>query len=103
MKVFLSWSGDRSRLVAEALRDWLPDIINAVDPWMSTEIDKGTPSMQEIAAALKDCAFGIICVTPGNKLTPWINYEAGALSKAVGDDSARCGALATRQLSGSRV
>lgn len=93
MKVFLSWSGERSRKVAEALRDWLPDVINAVEPWMSTEIDKGTPSMQEIATALRDCAFGLICVTPGNKNTPWINYEAGALSKAVGDDPARVATL----------
>jgi hypothetical protein len=30
MDVFISWSGERSRTAAEALRGWLPKIINAI-------------------------------------------------------------------------
>ena len=42
MEVFISWSGARSRSAAEALRNWLPKIINAVEPWLSSaDIDKG--------------------------------------------------------------
>lgn len=39
--------------------------------------------MTEIENSLKDTKFGIICVTPENVDRPWLNYEAGALSKQV--------------------
>ncbi len=43
MKVFISWSGKRSRALAEAFRDWLPNDTQAIKPWMSdVDIDKGT-------------------------------------------------------------
>jgi hypothetical protein len=94
LRVFLSWSGQKSRLVAEALRDWLPDVVNAVKPWMSEEdIEKGAVGAQKIAEALKDCRYGIICLTRQNQDRPWINYEAGALSKTVGDVDTRVAPL----------
>lgn len=93
MKVFISWSGDRSRMVAEALRDWLPDVINAVEPFISTDIEKGSVGLAVIAASLDNSAFGIVCLTPENQHRPWINYEGGALSKTVGDDVGRVATL----------
>lgn len=84
MKVFLSWSGARSRSVAEALRDWIPSVIQAVELWMSAEdIDKGLRWTSAIAFELDQTRFGIICLTPENLEAPWILFEAGALSKAL--------------------
>jgi|SRR2546423_130391 len=82
MKVFISWSGERSRLVAEALRYWLPKVIQAIQPWMSSsDIEKGTRWRTDIASELEQSSIGIICLTPDNLNSTWLHFEAGALSK----------------------
>ena len=84
MKVFLSWSGGKSKHVAKALRGWLPNVIQAIDPWLSSEdMAKGSRWNAEIVAKLNETEAGIICVTPDNQEAPWLNFEAGALSKTV--------------------
>jgi TIR domain len=84
MKIFISWSGNVSRAVAVALREWLPSVLQAAEPYVSSEdIEKGARWSAEIAQQLNDTAFGIICVTKDNFGSPWINFEAGALSKSV--------------------
>jgi TIR domain len=84
MKVFISWSGAVSRDVAVALRDWLPLVIQAVRPYVSSEdIDPGVRWSGDIAVQLDATDFGILCVTRDNVTTPWLNFEAGALSKSV--------------------
>lgn len=84
MRIFVSWSGDRSKFVAEALRDWLPDVIQALEPWMSSEdIDKGSRWFSDIITQLNEVKVGIICLTPENLESAWILFEAGALSKTL--------------------
>src|SRR6266478_2391290 len=84
MKIFISWSGDRSKAVAQALRQWLPDVIQSVQPWMSAEdIDAGARWGNEVTSELLETRFGIICLTKDNQTAPWILFEAGALSKTV--------------------
>jgi hypothetical protein len=84
MFVFISWSGEKSRRVAEALRDWLPCVIHQVEPFMSSEdIYAGTRWQAEIAGQLAKSDAGIVCVTRANQRSPWLNFEAGALAKVV--------------------
>jgi len=84
MNVFISWSGERSRCVAEALRSWLKQVINVLEPWISVaDIGTGTRWRDHVAARLKASDFGIICLTPENLRSEWLLFEAGALSKAI--------------------
>ena len=84
MKVFLSWSGERSREVATALREWLPDVVQAVQPWLSaTDIQAGARWASELDLQLRESRVGIICLTPENVTAPWIIFEAGALSRSI--------------------
>ena len=84
MKVFISWAGDKSLKVAKILKDWIPCVIQDIQPYFSTEdIDKGARWSSDIAKELSDADFGILCVTKDNLESQWLNFEAGALSKAL--------------------
>ena len=84
MRVFISWSGQVSKSVALALREWLPDVIQQIDPFVSSEdIRKGNRWSLDLAGELTSVQYGIICLTRDNLLSPWVNFEAGALSKAL--------------------
>lgn len=84
MKVFLSWSGEHSHKIAVVLRDWLPSVIQSIEPYVSSEdIDKGARWSTDIAKELESSGYGILCVTRDNVDAPWLNFEAGALSKSV--------------------
>lgn len=84
MDVFISWSGHRSGAVAHVLRKWLPLMVNAINPWLSSEdIDKGSRWATDIASRLGTAKAGIICLTPSNVNSPWILFEAGAISRTM--------------------
>lgn len=84
MKIFLSWSGTRSKLVAELLNDWLRCVIQAARPWISSrDIDRGALWFSEISEQLSDTGIGIVCLTAENQTKPWILFEAGALAKGL--------------------
>ncbi|MCZ7381804.1 MAG: TIR domain-containing protein [Candidatus Methanoperedens sp.] len=80
-KVFLCWSGERSKKVATAFYNWLPKVIQAIKPWMSeVDIPNGARWFSEISENLKSSQLGIICLTPENLKGEWIHFETGALA-----------------------
>lgn len=81
MKIFLSWSGEKSKKIAECLKEWLEQVIQASEPWISTSIEKGKKWSKEISDKLEESKVGIICLTKDNLNAPWILFEAGAISK----------------------
>ena len=82
MKLFISWSGELSKEIAEIFRQWIPGVIQAAKPYYSPDdITKGTRWSSEIAKELDSSKIGIICLTKENLESPWIMFEAGALSK----------------------
>lgn len=84
MKVFISWSGERSKAVAHALHDLLPIVLHYVEPWLSeADIPAGDRWADAVAKELEASKFGIICLTPENMNAPWVLFEAGALAKSM--------------------
>jgi SAM-dependent methyltransferase len=92
MKIFVSWSGRRSRQIADALALWIKQVFNSEGPrlevFVSTQdIRAGAQWSEVINEALRTSTFGILCLTPENLNAPWILFESGALSKTVGEVS----------------
>lgn len=93
VKVFISWSGELSRELGEALRDWLPAVLQSVKPFFTpNDIEKGARWAKDISQELQESAVGIFCLTKENLTKPWIMFEAGALSKQL-DTSRVCPVL----------
>lgn len=84
MRVFVSWSGDHSKFIASALKEWLPFVFQGLDVWMSEQnIHAGANWNTELGKALQECKLGIICLTSESLRSRWLTFEAGALSAAI--------------------
>lgn len=84
MKIFISWSGDKSKAVAEALHPWLRRVIHQSDPWISSrDIEQGARWSDELSHQLQEACIGIIILTRENISAPWMLFEAGALAKTL--------------------
>jgi TIR domain-containing protein len=85
VKVFISWSGERSRDAAEVLHRWLRLLPGHLEPWMSAkDLVPGGRWIIQLAERLELTQAGVCVLTPENLSSPWLNYEAGAIGKAVG-------------------
>ena len=82
MKVFISWSGSRSKNIDEAVRKWIPGVLQAVRPYFSPDdVAKGARWNSEIAKELEASRLGLLILTPENLSSAWLMFEAGALAK----------------------
>jgi hypothetical protein len=86
MRVFISWSREQSRAVALVLRDWLPDVIQGIESWVSqADIRAGERWNNGLNESLRAANFGILCITRENLNQPWLLFEAGALARSFDD------------------
>ena len=85
MRIFVSWSGERSRRLALALQDWIPYVIHTIrreDIWVSDRnIEAGQAWSRVLGDVLSETRIGLICLTHENLQAPWVHFEAGALAK----------------------
>jgi hypothetical protein len=86
MRVFIMWSGERSRRVAEELHRFLDGVARGPQYFISTEdIETGVVWENIISGQLETTHFGVACLTGDNLSSPWIHFEAGAISKVSGN------------------
>jgi hypothetical protein len=84
VKVFVSWSGNLSKAVAEAMEQWIGDVIQMSSVFLSSAgIEPGEGWGSRLNEELDSTNLGIIVLTRENKDKPWILFEAGALSKGL--------------------
>ncbi|OIK85192.1 hypothetical protein ATW79_09680 [Oenococcus oeni] len=80
MKIFLSWSGDLSKHIAECFHEFLPLVLQYTEPFMSSDdIARGDDWNNKINGELNNSRIGILFITPENINSNWLNFEAGAL------------------------
>lgn len=81
MRVFIGWSGDRSRLVAGGLKSLLEYTFEGIDVFVSDYIEPGEAWGPRLQNELEQSQFGILCLTAENFAAPWLLFEAGAMAK----------------------
>ena len=79
MSLFICWSGERSGLFAEHVRDLLSNVLPESAPFLSSDIEKGTPWFDALSVALKRSRAALVCVTPDNAGSAWMHFEVGAI------------------------
>ncbi len=82
MNLFISWSGTTGHRIAIAIREFFAGVFpHAIVFLSSTDIEHGEHWPTRLAEQLGNTHFGLICVSPASQRSPWLNFEAGALSK----------------------
>src|SRR5215469_1867434 len=80
MNTFICWSQPRSKQIAEALREWLPQVLPGESFFLSSDIEKGTLWFEAIRNQLQMADAAIICLTPENVDSPWMHFEVGTIA-----------------------
>lgn len=80
MKIFISWSKDKSRQLAEETKKFISNLLgNSVEFFFSPEMYKGTRVDNQIHEELLSSDKCLVCITSENFKNPWLLYEAGVI------------------------
>jgi len=78
MKLFIAYSGETAKRLAEEIRKWLPGMLPGLQPYFAkTDIKKGSDWRDAIGKAATKAGATMLCLTQEGMNRPWINYEAG--------------------------
>lgn len=79
--IFIRRSGEKSKQIASCFYEWFCGTFN-IETWFSVKnIKIGELWEPKIQDALQRSTRGIFFITKENVFAPWINFEAGAISK----------------------
>jgi hypothetical protein len=78
VRVFLSWSGERSKALAMALEESIGTLSDRIEPWISDELEPGVEWASALIPQIQQARFAILCLTNRNMTAPWIAFETGA-------------------------
>jgi hypothetical protein len=92
MKVFICWSGDDSKELAEELRQLIHKIFPRKDVKveLSYDLRTGQVWLPGLIKKLGRTQFGVLCVTPSNLNSDWLLFEAGVLFMTTTFKSDKC-------------
>ncbi|EPC88279.1 hypothetical protein Lpp124_10648, partial [Lacticaseibacillus paracasei subsp. paracasei CNCM I-4649] len=88
--VFLSWSGEKSKRLANSFKVLLINSLGLATEQVfisDTSIGHGDDWWMKIKTALSSAKVGIVFVTADNSEKPWLNYEAGILQAKFGENN----------------
>ncbi len=84
MQVYISWAGQTSYKYALRMRDLLRKVTPGLEIWISAEdILDGVRWSPDFIQILNEVTFCIVCVDPSNHLSPWMQFELGAIAKSI--------------------
>ncbi|MFZ2472579.1 MAG: methyltransferase domain-containing protein [Methanothrix sp.] len=83
--IFLSWSQSTSHEIAKTLNILLSEYFenDEVKCWLSEDIPAGGDWYEAIKNALQQADFGVVCFTPENIDSQWLQFEGGALVSSI--------------------
>jgi hypothetical protein len=82
MKVFMSWSGNKSHCMATALGRWAQYVLPHAETRLSRDPERHRPWFEQLSGHLRTSDAGIVCLTEDSWQRDWLHFEAGALHLA---------------------
>lgn len=80
MKIFISWSKNKSRQLAELTKNFICNTLDGnIEIFFSPKMYKGTCVDFEIHKNLLSSNKCIVCITADNFKNPWLMYESGVV------------------------
>jgi TIR domain len=78
VRVFMSWSGDTSLLVAKAVCEGIELLSDRLEPWLSEDLEPGEEWASTLIPQIRKARLAVLCLTRHNVGAAWIAFETGA-------------------------